>query len=86
VTTSDAAGRSRLPWGVGLCALSAFVAASPTLFLRPDVSTSVRAAVMAIGAVLFVAGVVRVRIETRPPTQADTPDADRHRGTGTSPR
>ncbi|MDQ1082993.1 MULTISPECIES: hypothetical protein [Microbacterium] len=47
-----------------LCAMSAIICAIPTLLLPADSPNAPKTALLAVGAVVFAAGVIRVRRET----------------------
>ncbi len=66
---------SRLPLGAILSTLSAVICAVPTLALPADSPNAPKVALLAVGAVVFAVGVIRVRTE-RGAAQADHTEAD----------
>lgn len=66
---------SRLPLGALLSALSAVICAVPTLALPADSPNAPKVALLAVGAVVFAVGVIRVRTE-RGAGQTDSPKGD----------
>lgn len=66
---------SRLPLGALLSALSAVICAVPTLALPADFPNAPKVALLAVGAVVFAVGVIRVRTE-RGAGQTDSLEGD----------
>lgn len=64
---------ARFPLGALMSSASAVICAVPTLVLPADSPNAPKAALLAVGAVVFAAGVMRVRREDRP-TRAGTSD------------
>ncbi|MBB3157009.1 hypothetical protein FHS07_000693 [Microbacterium proteolyticum] len=57
---------TRLPLGAILSAMAAMICAVPTLVLPADSPNAPKVALLAIAAVVFIVGVVRVRSEEGP--------------------
>ncbi len=55
--------RSRRPLGAVLSGAAAVVAAVPTLFFPADSPTEPKLALVGVGAVVFIAAIVRIRAE-----------------------
>lgn len=66
---------SRLPLGAILSAVSAVICAVPTLVLPADSPNAPKVALLAVGAVVFAVGVIRVRTE-KGVVQADAAEGD----------
>lgn len=71
--------RARLPFGAILSTTSAVICAVPTLVLPADSPNAPKVALLAVAAVVFTVGVVRVRSEEGSHSQA-TPEGDQADG------